>query len=177
MSALRTLPLAFFFFGSMAFAQIPDKQFSSGIFQTNCPTELSANLLRAEKIIRLVPTKDQRDMASEQRLRITLSNPESRVISAQLRVHGFPVGARVARTALYFPNDPAEITKTIVFDRVVAVGQSASQETVLRDFSTVISIDLNSVTYSDGSVWHPKSDKLCRAVGLPIRATAEPSSR
>lgn len=177
MNPTRALPLVFLF-GSMAFSQTSDRQqFSSESFRANCPIELKASLNRAGKFVLVAPAEKRRSTRNEQRLQITLSNPKSDVVATRITVHGFPVGGRVAPAVLYLPNDPAEITKTIAFDQTVAAGQNASFDVAVPNFSTVTSIDLDSVTYSDGSGWHPENRKYCRAVGLPIDAAADALSR
>jgi len=176
MNPTRTLPLALLF-GSMAFSQTSGKQFSSESFRATCPIELKASLESAGKIVPIVPVKKGRSIGNEQRLQITLSNPKSEVVAARVTVHGFPVGGRVDPAVLYLPNDPAEITKTIAFDQTVAAGQNTSFDVAVPNFSTVTSISLDSVTYSDGSGWHPENRKYCRAVGLPIDAAADTLTR
>ena len=176
MNPTRALPLAFLF-GSMAFSQTSGKQFSSESFRANCPIELKASLNSSGKIVPIVPAENGRKTVNEQRLQITLSNPKSEVVAARITVQGFPIGGRVAPAVLYSPKDPAEITKTIAFDQTVAAGQNASIDVPVPNFSTVTSIELDSVTYSDGSGWHPENRKYCRAVGLPIDAAADTLSR
>ena len=157
----------------MAFSQTAGRQqFSSGGSRANCPIELKASLNSAGKIVPIAPAEKGPVKGDDQRLQITLSNPESEVVAARFTVHGFPVGGRVDPAVLYLSKDPAEITKTIAFDQTVAVGQNASFDVAVPNFSTVTSIDLDSVTYSDGSIWHSENRKYCRAVGLPIDAAA-----
>jgi hypothetical protein len=175
MNLTRALPLAFLI-GSMAFSQAPSKQFSSDNFRANCPIELKASLKSTGKIVRIVPVQNGRSAGNEKGLRITLSNPRSAVVAAHITVHGFPVGGRVAPAVLYFP-DPAEITKTVVLDQAVAAGQNASIDVEVPNFSAVTSISLDTVTFSDGSGWHPEDGKYCRAVGLPIDATGDALTR
>ena len=176
MNPIRTLPLVLLF-GSMAFSQNSSKQFSSETLRAICPVEIKASLNSPGKIMPIVPIKTERTADNEQRLRITLSNPKSEVVAARITVHGFPVGGRVAPAVLYSPNDPAEITKTIAFDQRVARGQNASIDVAVPNFSTVTSISLDSLTYSDGSAWHPANRKYCAAVGLPIDVTGDTLSR
>jgi hypothetical protein len=176
MNPARALPLVFLF-SSIAFSQTSRIQFSSESFQANCPIELKASLNSPGKIVPIVPAKKGRSTGNEHRLQITLSNPKSEVVAARITVHGFPVGGRVDPAVLYLTKNPAEITKTIAFDQIVAAGQNTSFGVAVPNFSAVTSIDLDSVTYSDGSGWHPENRKYCRAVGLPIDAAADALSR
>jgi len=176
MNHTRALPLLFLL-GSTALSQTPGKQFSSQALQGNCPVEIKASFNRAGKIVPVAPDVKGRSTSDEPRLQIALSNPKTGIAAARVTVHGFPVGGRVEPAVLYLPNDPAEITKTIAFDQTVEVGQSSSFDVALPNFSTVTSIDLDSVTYTDGSTWHPEKRKYCRAVGLPIDASTDALSR
>jgi hypothetical protein len=171
MNHTRALPLVLLF-SSIAFPQTSGKQFSSGVVQANCPVEIKASLNVAGKI---VPIENETTTWNEPQLKITLSNPKSDVVAAQITIHGFPVRGQVIPAVLYMPDNPFELTKAVNFDRTVATGQSASIDVSVHDFSSVTSIFLNSVTYSDGSRWHPANRKFCAAVGLPIYAVAKPT--
>lgn len=176
MNPFRALPLVLLF-GSMAVSQTSGQQFSSESSRANCPVELKASLNRAGKIVPIVPAENGRNTSNELRLHIALSNPRSAIVAAHFTVHGYPVGGRVQPAVLYFPNDPAEIAKTIAYDQTLAEGHSSSFDVAVANFSTVTSIDLDSVTYSDGSGWHPENRKYCRAVGLPIDTAGDTLSR
>ncbi len=173
MNPTRAFPLILLF-GSMAFSQTFNKEFSSETSRANCPVELKASLNVPGKI---VPVQKGRSTGDEQRLKITLGNPQSELVAAQITVHGFPVGVRLDPAVAYFPSDSAEIRKTIVFDHAVAAGQKVSFDVSVHDFSTVSSIDLDSVTYSDGSRWHPANRKSCKAVPLPSDIALNTHSR
>jgi hypothetical protein len=166
MNYTRALPLLFLLC-STTFSQTPGTQFSSKASQANCPLELTASFYVAGKPPDIEPIENGQTTRRDQRLQITLDNPKSDVASALIRVYGYPVGGRVAPAVLYFPHDPAEITKTIAFDRAVGARHAATIDISVRDFSTVNSIDLNAMTYSDGSIWRPAENKSCRAVGSP----------
>ena len=186
MNHTRALPLLFLL-GSTSFSQTTGKQaapesllqqFSSAALQANCPIQVKAGLYLIGEVAGAEPIENGRTTERRQRIHITLANPESEVASVQLTVYGFPVGVRIDPAVAYprpqgspvVHNNPAEIQKTIAFDRAVAAGQSTSIDFSVRDFSIVSSIDLNSVTYSDGSSWHPVNHKYCQAVGEPTGA-------
>jgi hypothetical protein len=185
MNHARALPLLFLL-GSTAFSQTTGKQappesllkqFSTAALQANCPVQLKATLYLVGEIAGAEPIENGRTKERRQRIYITLANPESEVASVQLTVYGFPVGDRVDPAVAYRSregavghNNPAEIHKTIAFDRAVGAGQSASIDVSVQDFSIVSSIDLNSITYSDGSSWHPANHRSCQAVSVPTGA-------
>lgn len=175
--ALTLLVLA----GSAAFCQTNDKpassasvlkQFSSSARPANCPIQLNASFYVVGKPTELQPVENGRTTERDQRIYITLANPASQIASVQLTVYGFPVGVRIDPAVAYVDrdnralvHDPAEIHKTIAIDRAIGAGQSTSMDVSIRDFSIVSSVDLNSVTYSDGSSWHAADHKYCQAVG------------
>jgi len=163
MSSVRALPLVFLL-GAMAFPQSSIKHFSSDPVRANCPIELNANLKTAGHTVLTTPTKEGQSTADEQRLEIIVSNPKSEIIGARLTIYGFPVGGRVEPAVAYSPHSPSEISRTIAFEQVVGEGQSGSYEFVLPNFSAVDSVNLDSVTYSDGSSWRPVGRRLCRAL-------------
>lgn len=165
MNPTRALPLLLLL-GSTAFSQTPGTQLSSHGSEANCPIEIKASFYVAGKPAGIQPVENGQTMERDQRLRITLGNARSEVASVQITVYGYAVGGRVAPAVLYSPHNPAEISKTIAFDRAVGAGQNTAIDLSVRDFSTVTSIDLNALTYSDGSTWRPANHQSCRAVGL-----------
>ena len=168
MKFVLALPLAFVL-ATTAFPQNPGEQFSSEIFRANCPMELKATFITAGGVMPITPVARGQKIADTRQFGITLSNPNSEVISARITIYGFPVGERTDPGVLYFPHNPAEIKKTIALERTVEVGKSTSYEVSIPNFSTVTSIDLDSVAYSDGTSWHPAAGGSCRAVPLPIK--------
>ncbi len=136
---------------------------------SDCPVEIKAQLDVPAKVVLI---KDGQTQGITQKLEITLSNPKSPgIAAAQMSVRGFAVGIRFAPAVLYFPNDPAEISKTVAFDGPVAAGQNASTYVIVSDFSAVTSIDLDSVTYTNGLSWHPTVRKACSAFGHLSRSS------
>lgn len=177
MKYARILPVAFLL-ASTAFSQNPGKRLSDSVIfnspagsGSNCPVEIKAKLDVAAKVL---PVEEGQTQKDERQFHITLGNPKSlKVVTAKITLHGFPVGVRLSPAVLYLPDDPAEIKQTVVFDRTVASGANASMNFGLHGFSTVTAVDLDSVTYSDGSQWHPENHQSCRAVSsLPIDAVA-----
>jgi hypothetical protein len=186
MNHTRALPLLFLL-GSTAFSQTTDKQtppvslveqFSSAALQANCPIQLKASFYAVGETAGVEPIENGGTTERSQRIHLTIANPDSQVASIRLKVHGLPVGVRVDPGVAYrsgdgsavFHNNPAEIQQTISFDRALGAGQSVSMDVSVQDFSSVSSIDLKFVRYSDGSAWHPANHKYCQAVPLPTGA-------
>ena len=186
MNHTRALPLLFLL-GSTAFSQTTGKQtppvslveqFSSAALQANCPIQLKASLYVVGETAGVEPIENGGTTERSQRIHLTIANPDSRVTSIRLKVHGLPVGFRldpavahpVREGSAVLHNNPAEIRQTISFDRALGPGQSASMDVSVQDFSSVSSIDLKFVRYSDGSAWHPANHKYCQAVPSPTGA-------
>jgi hypothetical protein len=186
MNHTRALPLLFLL-GSTAFSQTTGKptpqvsllkQFSSTALQANCPIQLKASLYAVGETAGVEPIENGGTTERSQRIHLTIANPDSQVASIRLKVHGLPVGVRLDPGVAYrsgdgsavLHNNPAEIQQTISFDRVLGAGQSASMDVSVKDFSSVSSIDLKFVRYSDGSAWHPANYKYCQAVPSPTGA-------
>jgi hypothetical protein len=186
MNHTRALPLLFLL-GATAFSQTTGKQtppvslveqFSSAALQANCPIQLKASLYAVGETAGVEPIENGGTTEHSQRIHLIIANPDSQVASIRLKVHGLPVGVRLDPAVAYrsgdgsavLHNNPAEIQQTISFDRVLGAGQSASIDVSVQDFSSVSSIDLKFVRYSDGSSWHLANHKYCQAVALPTGA-------
>jgi hypothetical protein len=67
-----------------------------------------------------------------------------------------------------------DIWKTVDVALDVKGNSSASRELSFAHFSTIRTIDVNSVTYADGSTWHASSPGACSvAPSLIMRISAE----
>jgi hypothetical protein len=95
-----------------------------------------------------------------QRLRLTLTNPSSRdIVSAEFTAHGFSNKPRAMELSAG-SNEP-DLAKTIDLVLSVKGKGHASSDLSLNHFTAVTSIDLNSITYADGSTWHAPSPAAC----------------
>ena len=92
------------------------------------------------------------------------------VVSAQLTAHGFGNKWRVIPVSDATP----DIWKTMDVALDVKGNSSASRELSFGHFSTIKTIDVNSVTYADGSTWHASSPGACSvAPSLIMRISAQ----
>lgn len=124
---------------------------------------LSATIRSNEK-----PNVPIENAEQDDQLQITLRNPQSEIVRAEITLFGFPVGDRVDPAVLYPTNAPNGIKKAIEFDRGVAVGHTASINVSIREFSTVNAIELKKLVFSDGSIWQSDEHKYCRALPPPV---------
>jgi hypothetical protein len=97
-----------------------------------------------------------------QSLHLTVANPDSRhVVAANITVRGFKDKGRVIQVLSNLGSYDAERTVDVSFP--AGTGREASANLSVPGFSAVSLIDLNSVTYSDGSNWKLAPGSSCRS--------------
>jgi hypothetical protein len=102
-------------------------------------------------------------------LRMTNFLPHE-IVNAQITAHGFSYKWRVIPVSAATP----DIWKTMDVALDVKGNGSASRELSFAHFSTIRTIDVNSVTYADGSTWHASSPGACSvAPSLFMRISAQ----
>jgi hypothetical protein len=181
MNRLSSLPLAFLLVSTFAVAQQPATLHRSAntsltVPQTagaGCPIDMEArHAMQTPVSISAAAGQDgsrqgpainaPRAQAAPQlqRLRLTLTNPLSRdIVSAQFTAHGFSNKPRAMESSAG-SNEP-DLAKTIDLELGVKGKGHASSDLSLNHFTAVTSIDLNSITYADGSEWHAPSPAAC----------------
>jgi hypothetical protein len=82
------------------------------------------------------------------------------IVSAVFTVRGFSNKTRAINTASQGPDLKRSIK--VVVD-LKGKGH-ASSDLSLRDFTTVATIDLDAITYADGSTWRNSSPAACRVI-------------
>ena len=100
----------------------------------------------------MVQADKSRPKGLAQLLHLTLIDPDSRqIVSARVRVHGVSGKGRVTQ-ALSNPDsgDPDSV-RNLVVQFSSAPGKTATGDLWVPDMTAVLRIDLNSLTYSDGS--------------------------
>jgi hypothetical protein len=100
--------------------------------------------------------------AINQQIHLVMTNPLSRdIVSAQFTAHGF---SNKSRTVYLDDAQAPDLTTTVKVVIDVKGNGHASSDLSLSDFTAVSSIDLNSITYADGSTWHSSSLGACSVV-------------
>lgn len=102
-----------------------------------------------------------------QRLHLILNNRDSRRITgAKVTVRGLTAKARVTRalTAPPSQDDASDAARTLEVTFTSGLHGEVSADLRVPDLTAVQSIDLNSVTYADGSTWKLSPDNGCRSV-------------
>jgi hypothetical protein len=151
MKSCRILPLAILFATTTAFGQ---SLFAGNA--TDCPIGLQVDhhwSLQEREVLDGIPEAGLR-----QRIHLTMTNPQPRkIVGAQFTVHGFSRKAREMDLATPAP----DMVKTIHLAlNVDGNGQGAS-DLSLSLFAVVTAIDVDAVTYADGSRWSEASAGAC----------------
>ena len=99
-----------------------------------------------------------------QYLQVTMSNSKSvDIVGAQITAHGFDAKTRYLPAQLPLTASP-DLTKTVDLDLTVKSRGNESTDLRLARFTAVSWIDLDSVTYADGTTWHSSAGKTCHVV-------------
>ena len=144
---------------------------------TVCPIGVEANLVALPSVSNAGPSingqptqRKEPSLEGQQvtkdylQLHLDVSNPSSRdIVGAQFTVHGFSRKLRVID-----PSDPSnapDLWRTVDVALDVQENGHASSELSLTHFTAIItSIDLNSVTYADGTQWQAPSPGVCSTI-------------
>jgi hypothetical protein len=140
---------------------------------TNCPIGVEASLVSLPSVSNAGPSINggvegqlpgQKVTKDYLQLHLDVSNPSSRdIVGAQFTVHGFSRKLRVID-----PSDPSnapDLWRTVRVSLDVQGKGHASSELSLTHFTAIItSIDLDSVTYADGTQWQAPSPGACSTI-------------
>jgi hypothetical protein len=117
------------------------------------------------------------DTTASQKLKLQLNyltDPQlhpSNIISAQITVHGLTAKGRIAPAS----SDPDDntIAKQVDLALTIAPGSTASTAMLFKGFTSVRWITLDSLTYANGTTWHPAAHKSCSIVPNRYMAVAD----
>lgn len=144
---------------------------------TVCPIGVEANLVALPSVSNAGPSingqptqRKEPSLEGQQvtkdylQLHLDVSNPSTRdIVGAQFTVHGFSRKLR-----LIDPSDPSnapDLWRTVDVALDVQGKGHASIELSLTHFTAIItSIDLDSVTYADGTQWQAPSAAACSTI-------------
>ncbi|HEY1903980.1 MAG TPA: hypothetical protein VGG56_16215 [Terracidiphilus sp.] len=127
---------------------------------SSCPVSLHARQTPGgdRMVVNGVVTK-----TTAQMLHLTVTDRDSkRVVAASVTVRGFSNKARFLPTGLS-SQDSSDAAKTLDVIFSPATGKEVSADISVPGFTAVSAIDLNSVTYSDGSTWKLAAGSSCRS--------------
>jgi hypothetical protein len=95
-------------------------------------------------------------------LHLDVTNPDSKqIVAANVTVRGFADKARFMPATTTQDNSDAARTLDVKFP--VSSGNETAADLRVPGFTAVTAIDLNSVTYSDGSSWKLANGGSCRS--------------
>ena len=125
----------------------------------SCPVSLHAGQAPGGDMMKVngVPIN-----GNAQRLHLTVTNPDSRhVVAANVTVRGFADKGRMVEVLSTQGSFDAAKTFDVRFP--AGTGKEVSANLRISGLTAVSVIDLNSVTYADGSVWKLASGSACRS--------------
>jgi hypothetical protein len=107
---------------------------------------------------------DAQSRGIAQQFRLIMSSLNSvDIVGAQVTAHGFAAKPRYLPAQDAQPGSP-DLTKTIDLKPTIKSKGNAYSDVRLPSFTAVSLIDLDSVTYADGSTWHSSAGKTCHVV-------------
>ena len=133
-----------------------------------CPVQMRATQGSGQgALVAVKPGQPDPDRGgNSQRIHLAVNNTgAARIRTADVRVHGTTAMPRMVPLA--GASGPATITRGMHVSFSEGTGNESSSDVVLRDFTSVRSIDLLSVTYADGTTWK-SSAGACRIVPDPV---------
>lgn len=102
----------------------------------------------------------QADTKLARTLHLALANPQSStVIATELTVHGYSSQVRVSPAALI--DADADLSKTVTLSIRIDPDRNVVTDLRLPGFTTVSRIDIDSVTFEDGKIWHSSPTRAC----------------
>ena len=167
MKSIGILPLAIVLATPCIIAQDVVLHLSPNTLGANCPVGLSVNHGSSFPSRKTVgPFASPSAPAQEQRIQLTMTNlSPQEIVKAQITVHGLSDKWRYVP----LPEAPApDLTKKVEVTLDVRGNSHASSDVSLSRFASVTSVDLNSLTYADGSAWEASSSAACSVVPDPF---------
>jgi hypothetical protein len=142
--------------------------------EVNCPVGMEANhgssLLQRKTINGHELDPGIQGNEPGQRILLKMMNQRSQdIVSLEITIHGL---SNKGRTIQLSGEPKADLVKRVHLVKAVKPSDSATSHLTLPHFTTVTSIDLDAVTYADGSVWRPESAQVCRVTPNPLMLVA-----
>ena len=106
------------------------------------------------------PLNGEVPSVQNQEIHLTFANPSSRdIVSFEITIHGLTEKWRYVPLSDMPPT--SDISRTVDISLDVKGSGHASRDLSLNRFTAVMSVDVNSITYSDGSEWRAPSSEAC----------------
>src|SRR5580698_5239424 len=157
------LPLAMVFATTFAVGQA-NYQRPLRMDPANCPVGLQvkheAGLPAGPRVNGKPLNGEVQPSLQNQSFNLTMTNLSFRdIVSAEMTAHGLSHNWRVILVS--DTDKKPDLAKTVDVALDVKGNGSASHELSFADFAVIRTIDVNSVTYADGSSWHASSPGAC----------------
>ena len=131
----------------------------------SCPVSMQAKQNAGWDMVKVGPGS-ARDSSTFQSIRLVLGDAKRGPISwARIKVHGLTDKPRVLATPER--DGPGEMTRYETVSFSGAAMNEVAADLTLYGFTSIKSIDLISLTYSDGQTWK-SGDQTCRTVPDPM---------
>ena len=163
--------------GSKAFSIQWNDTVASFLNAARCPVAMHAQQrgwageLRTRQFIQPgQSTPPPKPPSASQRIRLTLtgSSGDNRVVSAEVSVRGTS-GVGHATSLLATPSAPAFKMQTLTLNFSKDEDSAGVfSDMLLKGFTSVSWIRLDSISYADGSIWTPESGDSCQAAPDPL---------
>jgi len=126
-----------------------------------CPVSIEASHLSDGNIVK---TGADHPKGVGQRLHLKLNSPDQRTIaSATVNLRGWTQKGRAEKVGGVGSSDDAALeVRTLTVPFTPSADRTASTDVWVPGLTAVVSVELLSVKYSDGSTWTPVQGKTCR---------------
>jgi hypothetical protein len=134
---------------------------------SDCPPHIEVRALHtASGQAKSIDNSDSAGIA--QRLRVTVSNSQPvEIVQTRITVRGH-TGKGELSPANSLQTGSSEATKSFNLALKIGVKQQASTKVLLPGFTSIISVNLDSVVFADDSSWHPSEGKVCH---IPVHTS------
>jgi hypothetical protein len=177
MKCASILSLAILLTGTCAFSQGPVTGSTANLVlagpplhmdRTNCPVGLQVQHGPGLPMSRNAGQAQKTDQSQGIHLTLINLSPQS-IVSAQVVVHGFSDKWR------YIPVSGADpdLARTVEVALDVKGNGQAGRNLSLSRFTAITAVDVNAITYADGSAWRTSSPGACSAspdLFMPVNA-------
>jgi hypothetical protein len=158
-------------------AQQSSKDFVMVLPAPTCPVSMHALQGRGSG---LVAVRDEKPIEGpSQRVHLILSNPRSAVVAgAKVKVFGLSGKNRLERTSdrsldLTNREGASDLTRTLDVTFAPEGDKDVATDFMLPGFTSVRSVELESITYRDGSTWTVAGQQACHVAPDPIMLVAD----
>jgi hypothetical protein len=138
----------------------------------NCPIYMRAQQRSGEDLLRTSQsggTPEVKPVGPTQRIHLILGNManSANITQVEVTVQGTSGKNRTVQTMLT-PDGVSDVAKAFNLPVNIGKDEGASTNLTLHGFTSVQSINLESVTYADGSTWNPSATRTCSIAPDPL---------